>query len=64
MEPVLNKLEKDTFVAFLSFQNKYLKASSRKPHLLTGSDIILHINVGWIGSVVAGMKIIRYTYRP
>ena len=41
---VLNKLEKDTPTVFTWFQNNYLKANSGKPHLLTTSDNVQHIN--------------------
>ena len=56
MDLVLSKLEKDVFTFFTSFQNKYMKTNSRKSHLLTKSDNVLHINVGRINSVVASMK--------
>ena len=56
MDLVLCKLEKDNFAVFISFQNKYLKTNSRKSHLLTRSNNILHINVCRINSVVASMK--------
>ena len=46
MDLVLSKLEKDTSTVFTWFQNNYLKANSRKSHLLTTSDNIHHINVG------------------
>ena len=42
---VLSKLAKDAFTVFTSFQNKYLKVNSRKSHLLTRSDNVLHTNV-------------------
>ena len=42
---VLSKLEKDAFTVFTSFQNKYLKANSRKSNLIRRSDNVLHINV-------------------
>ena len=45
MDFALNKLRKDAFTVFTSFQNKYLKANSRKSHLITRSDNVLHINV-------------------
>ena len=45
MDFALNKLRKDAFTVFTSFQNKYLKANSRKSNLLTRSDNVLHINV-------------------
>ena len=51
----LSKLGKDVFTDFTLFQNKYLKANI-KPHLLTRSNNVLHINVGGINSVVASMK--------
>ena len=53
---VVNKLEKDAFTVFTSFQGKYLKTNSRKSHLLTRSDNVLHINIGGMNSVVASMK--------
>ena len=34
MDLVLSKLEKDAFTVFTLFQNKYLKAGSRKSHFL------------------------------
>ena len=46
IELVLSKLEKDTSAVFTWFQNNYLKANSRKSHLLITSDYIQHINVG------------------
>ena len=46
MELLLSKLEKDTSAVFTWFQNNYLKANSRKSHLLTTSDNVQHINVG------------------
>ena len=46
MELLLSKLEKDTSALFTWFQNNYLKANSRKSHLLTTSDNVQHINVG------------------
>ena len=46
MDFELSKLEKDTSTVFTRFQNNYLKANSGKPHLLTTSDNIQHINVG------------------
>ena len=48
MDLVLSKLEKDTSTVFTWFQNNYLKANSRKSHLLTTSDNIQHSNVGGI----------------
>ena len=45
MDLVLSKLEKDTSTVFTWFQNNYLKANSRKSHLLTTSDNIQYINV-------------------
>ena len=45
---VLSKLEKDAFTVFTSFRNKYLKANSRKSHLLTRSGNVLHMHVGGI----------------
>ena len=45
MDVVSSKLEKNVFKVFTWFQNNYLKANSRKSHLLTTSDIVLHINV-------------------
>ena len=45
MHLVLRKLEKDSTV-FTWFQNNYLKANSRKSHLLRTSDNVLYINVG------------------
>ena len=56
MDVVLSKLEKDVFAVLISSQNKYLKTNSRKFHLLTRFDNILHINVGKINSVVATIK--------
>ena len=53
MDLVLSKLEEDAVTVFTSFQNKYLKANSRKSHLLTRSENVLHTNVGGINSVVA-----------
>ena len=53
---VLSKLEKDFFVRFTSFQNKYFKSNTRKSHLLTRSDSVLPINNGGINSIVAAMK--------
>ena len=46
MDFELSKLEKDTSTVFTRFQNNYLKANSEKPHLLTTSDNIQHINNG------------------
>ena len=46
MDLVLSKLEKDASTVFISFQNKSLKANSRKSHFLTISDNVLHIKVG------------------
>ena len=46
MEFLLSKLEKDTSAVFMWFWDNYLKANSRKSHLLTTSDYIQHINVG------------------
>ena len=40
------KFEKDIFTVFTSFQNKYLKANSRKSLILRRSDNVVHINVG------------------
>ena len=56
MDVVLSKLEKDVFTVLISSQNKYLKTNSRKSHLLTRFDNVLHINVGKINSVVASIK--------
>ena len=56
MDLVLNKLEKDTSTVFTWFQNNYLKANSRKSHLLTTSDNVHHIMLREINSVVASMK--------
>ena len=47
MDLVLSKLEKDTSTVFTRFQNNYLKANRGKSHLLTTSDNVQHINVGW-----------------
>ena len=46
MDLVLSKLKKEASTNFTSFQNKYLKANSRKSHLLTRSYNALHVNVG------------------
>ena len=46
MDFLFCKLERDTSTVFTWFQNNYLKANSRKSHLLTTSDNIQHINVG------------------
>ena len=54
MDLVLSKLEKDTSTVFAWFQNNYLKANSRKSHLLTTISSILAL--GGISSVVASMK--------
>ena len=56
MDVILSKLEKDVFAVLISSQNKYLKTTSRKSHLLTRFDNVLHINVGKINSVVASIK--------
>ena len=61
MDLVLRKFEKDVFTVFTSFQNKYLKTNSRKSHLLTRFDNVLHINVGGSNSVVASIK--NYSYK-
>ena len=45
MDLVLSKREKDAFTVLTSFQKKYLKANSKKSHLLTRSDNVLHINI-------------------
>ena len=45
MDLVLSKLEKGTSTVLTWFQKNYLKAHSRKSHLLTTSDNIQHINV-------------------
>ena len=45
MDLVFSKLEKDTSTIFTWFQNNFLKANSRKLHLLTTSDNVQHINV-------------------
>ena len=56
IDVVLTKLEKGTFIVFISFQNKYLKANSRKSYVLTRSGNVLHIIVGGINSVVVSIK--------
>ena len=45
MDFLLSKLERDTSTVFTWLQNNYLKANSRKSHLLATSDNIQHINV-------------------
>ena len=50
MDFVLIKPSKDVFIVFTLFQNKYLKLSSRKSHLLTRSGNVLHISVEGGGS--------------
>ena len=47
MDLTLSTHEKDTSTAFTWFQNNYLKGNSGKSHLLTTSDNVLQINVGW-----------------
>ena len=54
MDLILSKLEKDTSTVFTWFQSNYLKANSRKPHLLTTSDYVQHINFG--GNQLSGSK--------
>ena len=44
MAIVLSKLEKDPTIVFTWFQNNYLKANSKKPHVLTEFDNVLHIH--------------------
>ena len=56
MKLVLSKLETGTFKVFTLFEQKSLKTSSRKSHLLTRSDNVLYINVGRINSIVPRMK--------
>ena len=45
MDLVLSKLERGTSTALTWFQNNYVKANSRKSHLLTTSNNVQHINV-------------------
>ena len=46
MDLVLSKLGKDALTVFTLFQNKCLKATNRKPHLLERSDNIQYVTVG------------------
>ena len=54
MDLVLSTFDIDAFIAFPSFQKKYLNANSRKSHLLARSDNVLH--TVQLNSVIAIMK--------
>ena len=57
---VLSKLEKGTF-SFYMVSDNHLKANSRKSHLLTISDNVMHINVGG-NHLSSGVVINRFVW--